>query len=93
MANESPTRERPAPDAPTDGPSGNGQQPGGNDGNGAAPTDPRRKTIGGLIVVALVVAGLIYGFQYMQYSKTHVSTDDAYVTGNLVNVSPTEQRW
>jgi len=89
MANESATRERPAPETAPDGPSGNGQQPGpGNGGNGNQPADPRRKTIGGLVAVVLVIAALIYGFRYMQYSKTHVSTDDAYVTGNLVNVSP-----
>jgi membrane fusion protein (multidrug efflux system) len=87
MANESAvtSRERPAPDAAPEGPSTNGQQPGGAQ---QTPADPRRRTVIGLIVAVLVVIALFYGVRYYQYSKTHVSTDDAYVTGNLVNVSP-----
>ncbi len=37
--------------------------------------------------VALVFA-VIWGLRYWNFSKSHVSTDDAYVTGNLINVSP-----
>lgn len=91
MANESAvtSRERPAPDSAPEKPSGNGQQPGTpGDGSPQQPTDPRRRTMIGLIVAVIVVIALIYGVRYYQYSKTHVSTDDAYVTGNLVNVSP-----
>lgn len=40
----------------------------------------------GVAILALV--GLIYGVNYFLWSRTHVSTDDAYITGNLVNVSP-----
>ncbi len=52
------------------------------------PASPVRKLIIGGIVAALLVAGLIYGLSYYHYSQNHVSTDDAYVQGNLVNVSP-----
>ncbi len=43
-----------------------------------------------LIVIGLIVLliGIPWGLNYWHYSQTHVSTDDAYVTGNLVNVSP-----
>lgn len=39
----------------------------------------------GLLVV---IAGLFFGTRYYQWSRTHVSTDDAYVTGNIVQLSP-----
>jgi membrane fusion protein (multidrug efflux system) len=43
----------------------------------------------GLIVLAiLVIAGGIWGFNFYQYSSRHAETDDAYVTGDLINVSP-----
>ena len=40
----------------------------------------------GIIAVA---AGLFFGGRYYLWSQTHVATDDAYVTGNIVQVSPT----
>ena len=46
------------------------------------------KFIGPVIGVAAVVLDLVFGIPYYQYSKTHEGTDDAYITGNLVNVSP-----
>jgi membrane fusion protein (multidrug efflux system) len=44
-----------------------------------------------LVIAAAIVAFivlLVWGINYYGYSKTHVSTDDAYVTGDLINVSP-----
>ena len=41
-----------------------------------------------VIVAVLIIVGIVYGLQWYHYSQTHVSTDDAYVTGDLVNVSP-----
>ncbi len=52
------------------------------------PAGPLRKLIIAGLVAAALIAGLIYGLSYYHYSQDHVSTDDAYVTGNLVNVSP-----
>jgi membrane fusion protein, multidrug efflux system len=40
------------------------------------------------IAAIVIIAGAIWGVRYYHYSQTHVSTDDATVTGNLVNVSP-----
>jgi len=47
-----------------------------------------RKLIIAGVVAAILIAGLIYGLSYYHYNQDHVSTDDAYVAGNLVNVSP-----
>ncbi|MGI4789064.1 MAG: efflux RND transporter periplasmic adaptor subunit [Janthinobacterium lividum] len=67
----------------------------GKDGSGAAnaavgkkPASPLRKVIVTGVIAAAVIAAVIWGISYYNYSQNHVSTDDAYVTGNLVNVSP-----
>ncbi len=52
------------------------------------PASPVKKLLIAGVVAALLIAGLIYGLSYYHYSQDHVSTDDAYVVGNLVNVSP-----
>lgn len=53
-----------------------------------ADTDPRRKLIIGAIIAIVAVIALIWGLRAYHYGQTHESTDDAYVTGNLLNVSP-----
>lgn len=50
---------------------------------------PRRTLIIGLIAAVLLISGIMWGVRYYHYSTTHVSTDDAYSTGNQFNVSPT----
>lgn len=50
--------------------------------------NPRRTLILGLVAAVLLVLGLTWGVRYFHYAGTHVGTDDAYITGNLVNVSP-----
>src|SRR2546423_2019058 len=60
----------------------------------AKPKEPEKKgrpwlrpALIGLAIVALLL-GIPWAIGYYHYSSTHVSTDDAYVTGNLINVSP-----
>ena len=52
------------------------------------PANPIKKLVIGAVVVAALIAAVIWGLSFYNYSQNHVSTDDAYVTGNLVNVSP-----
>ncbi len=52
------------------------------------PAGPVRKLIIAGVVAAALIAALIYGFQRYQYNQNHEATEDAYVQGNLVNVSP-----
>jgi membrane fusion protein (multidrug efflux system) len=52
------------------------------------PASPLRKVIITGVIAAAVIAAIIWGISYYNYSQNHVGTDDAYVTGNLVNVSP-----
>jgi membrane fusion protein (multidrug efflux system) len=42
-----------------------------------------------LIVAGLVlIAGLVYGLRYYAYARAHESTDDAFIDGRVVQVSP-----
>jgi membrane fusion protein (multidrug efflux system) len=59
-----------------------------NEDDGGEKKMDARHIFGTIVAVALVIAGLVYGVRYYQFSQTHVTTDDAYITGNLVNVSP-----
>jgi membrane fusion protein (multidrug efflux system) len=53
-------------------------------GNGEKKPRPVLWVVGGI----LVVLALFFGIRFWLFNRSHVSTDDAYVTGNLVNVSP-----
>ncbi len=54
----------------------------GNDGNG------NRKYIVGAIAAVVLLGGGAFGVHSYLWGKDHVETDDAFVTGNLVNISP-----
>jgi membrane fusion protein (multidrug efflux system) len=55
----------------------------------ANPEAPRRrKLMLSLLAAAVVVAGGVYGGYYFTYARYHQSTDDAYVNGNLVQLTP-----
>ena len=42
----------------------------------------------GIIVLAVVVVAVLVGVYYALFMKGHVTTDDAYVNGNLVSLTP-----
>ena len=53
------------------------------------PETPNRRSPVPLILLVLVLgSGAVYGGPQYLWGRTHVQTDDAYLTGNLVNVSP-----
>ncbi|GCB03116.1 HlyD family secretion protein [Ralstonia sp. SET104] len=66
----------PTPAAPAATPTGNGN------GNG------KRKRMLTTLAAALVVAGVGYGLYWGLYGRWFESTDDAYVQGNVVQVTP-----
>ena len=69
------TQDRPAatsPNATPPAPSGSG----------------KRKLWLALLALGIVVAGGAYGSYYFTYGQYHESTDDAYVDGNLVELTP-----
>jgi len=63
------------------------------EGNGGAPTIEHNGRPGAKIViravlaVALVIA-LVVGVRYIMWTRGHASTEDAYVTSNVIQISP-----
>jgi membrane fusion protein (multidrug efflux system) len=51
-------------------------------------TNPRRKQILQRLLLAFGVAGVAYGTWWAAFERHHVKTDNAYVMGNLVQVTP-----
>ena len=49
---------------------------------------PRRSPVRMIIVVLLVAAGLIWAVRYAAHLLTYAETDDAYITGNVHEVTP-----
>jgi membrane fusion protein, multidrug efflux system len=57
--------------------------------NAAAPTPPgRRRRLLALLAAAVVASGAAYGAYYYTFGRFHETTDDAYVSGNLVQLTP-----
>lgn len=68
-------------------------RPGGEDARssfgGAGHTPPsRRKPMLVLLAVVVAAASAVYGAYYYSYARFYESTDDAYVSGNLVQLTP-----
>lgn len=55
---------------------------------GKNPDNRKKKKTALMIFGAVVVIGLIVIFFYIGYSKTHISTDDAFVEGTVHTISP-----
>ncbi|MEP6669723.1 MAG: HlyD family secretion protein [Chthoniobacter sp.] len=49
---------------------------------------PRRTPVRQIVVIALLVAGLIWAVRYAGHMLTHAETDDAYITGYVHQVTP-----
>ncbi len=54
----------------------------------AAPNNSRRKLMMTLLVVVILIAAVAYGFYYFLVARFHEETDDAYVNGNIVQITP-----
>ncbi len=47
----------------------------------------KRKVTAAIVFAVLAVVGIIAILIYISYKKTHISTDDAYVEGNIYTVA------
>ncbi|MFL9863375.1 HlyD family efflux transporter periplasmic adaptor subunit [Paraburkholderia fungorum] len=52
------------------------------------PNTRKRELLLALLGVAVVMSAAVYGAYYTTYARYHESTDDAYVSGNLVQLTP-----
>jgi membrane fusion protein, multidrug efflux system len=48
----------------------------------------KRRMLMSLIVLVVIMAAVAYGFYYFLVARFHESTDDAYVNGNVVQITP-----
>lgn len=48
----------------------------------------KRKRLLTLFGVVLLLIGIFYGVRWILHGRTHIHTDDAYVTGNLLRITP-----
>jgi membrane fusion protein (multidrug efflux system) len=48
----------------------------------------KRKLMMTLLVIAILIAALAYGLYYFLIARFHENTDDAYVNGNVVEITP-----
>ena len=51
------------------------------------PNNNKRKKIGFIVLGGVVLIGGIILFFYLQYKATHISTDDAYIDGNIHTIA------
>src|SRR5579864_5328941 len=56
--------------------------------NEPAKKSGKRKALLALLVASLAIAGAAYGAYYFLDARFHVDTDDAYVNGNVVQITP-----
>ena len=53
-----------------------------------APGRPRKRIISLIALLIVVVIAAPYGWRLWQYYRDHESTDDAYVVGDIIPISP-----
>src|SRR5258706_1716514 len=58
------------------------------DGAAAPPPSSKRKLLLSLLAIGVVAAAAAYGAYYVTVGRFHQETDDAYVNGNLVQLTP-----
>ncbi|ANB75777.1 hemolysin D [Paraburkholderia phytofirmans OLGA172] len=63
-------------------------QPQSSESHGQQKKSGKRKLLIATLVTALAAAGVAYGAYYELVARYHVDTDDAYVNGNVVQITP-----
>lgn len=54
----------------------------------ARPNNTKRKRMMTILIVIIVLAAIAYGIYYFLVARFHEDTDDAYVNGNVVQITP-----
>jgi membrane fusion protein, multidrug efflux system len=83
------TSDRTSTDSAHSNRNGTHDAPVGTTPNSTPPgASSKRKLWLALLGIGVVVAGAAYGAYYFKYGQYHASTNDAYVNGNLVQLTP-----
>ncbi|MGF7135366.1 membrane fusion protein (multidrug efflux system) [Paraburkholderia sp. EB58] len=86
---ETTTSERRSADSAQSKPTGAHGAPAGTAPKAPPPgSSGKRKLWLALLGIGIVITGAAYGSYYFTYGQYHQSTDDAYVNGNLVQLTP-----
>ncbi|MEW9584658.1 EmrA/EmrK family multidrug efflux transporter periplasmic adaptor subunit [Paraburkholderia sp. DGU8] len=64
------------------------QQPAANPQPSQPANNGKRKRMMTLLVIVILIAALAYGLYYFLVARFHEDTDDAYVSGNVVQITP-----
>jgi membrane fusion protein (multidrug efflux system) len=56
--------------------------------NAEPPTNGKRRLLMTLLIIALLIAAIAYGLYYFLIARFHETTDDSYVNGNVVQITP-----
>ncbi|ASL41996.1 Multidrug export protein EmrA [Burkholderia sp. AD24] len=84
----------PEPAKPTPGGAAPGPAPGGSGGAGGSPTPPasgRRKLLLRLLVAGFAIGIAVWLVWHVLYGQWYEATDNAYVQGNVVEITPQVQ--
>jgi membrane fusion protein, multidrug efflux system len=54
----------------------------------APKSNGKRRRLMTLVVLVIIIAAIAYGLYYFLIARFHESTDDAYVNGNIVQITP-----
>ncbi|MFM0648712.1 efflux RND transporter periplasmic adaptor subunit [Paraburkholderia bryophila] len=64
------------------------QQPAANPQPAQPANNGKRKRMMTLLVIVILIAAIAYGLYYFLVARFHEDTDDAYVNGNVVQITP-----
>ncbi|HEX7909144.1 MAG TPA: EmrA/EmrK family multidrug efflux transporter periplasmic adaptor subunit [Paraburkholderia sp.] len=64
------------------------QQPAANTQPAQSANNGKRKRMMTLLVIVILIAAIAYGLYYFLVARFHEDTDDAYVNGNVVQITP-----
>ncbi|KHJ61952.1 hemolysin D, partial [Burkholderia glumae] len=59
-----------------------------NAAGAARPNNTKRKRMMTILIALIVLAAIAYGVYYFLVARFHETTDDAYVNGNVVQITP-----
>ena len=51
------------------------------------PANHKKKKIAVAVFIFIAITGIVIGYLYVQYKKTHITTDDAFITGRVHTIA------